>query len=42
LFVNKVYEILDYVNKNFSTKHKRIYTTGDLMTEKILKKLNEL
>jgi len=42
LFPDKVYEILEYVNKNYSWKNTRIYSTWDLVTEEILKKLNFL
>lgn len=42
LFIDKVYEILEYVNKKYPWKHKRIYTTWDMMTEEILVKLKTL
>lgn len=42
LFVKKIYEILEYINKNYPNKHKRIYTNWDLMTEEILINLNKL
>jgi len=42
LFVDKVYEILNYVQNKYPWKHTRIYTTGDIMDEEILKNLNLL
>ncbi len=42
LFTDKVYEILDYVNKNYSWKHTRIYTTWDIMNQDILSNLKKL
>lgn len=42
LFTDKVYEILEYVNTNYPWKNKRIYTTWDLLSEKILINLKKL
>jgi len=42
LFTDKVYEILEYVNKTYPGKHTRIYTTGDIMNEEILTNLKRL
>lgn len=42
LFTDKVYEILEYVNKKYPWKNTRIYTTGDIMNEEILIKLKKL
>lgn len=42
LFTDKVYEILSYVNSKYPGKHKRIYTTWDIMNESILQKLKDL
>lgn len=41
LFIDKVYEILEYVNKKYPWKHTRIYTTWDFLKKDILKKLRD-
>ena len=42
LFTDKVYEILEYVNRKYPWKHTRIYTTWDIMNDEILTRLKEL
>ena len=42
LFTDKVYEILEYVNKKYPWINTRIYTTWDIMNEEMLTKLKEL
>lgn len=42
LFIDKVYEIFEYVNKNYPWKHKRIYTTWEFFNEEKLLKLKSL
>ena len=42
LFTDKVYEILEYVNKKYKDINTRIYTTWDIMSEEILENLKRL
>lgn len=42
LFIDKVYEIFEYVNEKYPWKHKRIYTTWEFFNDEKLAKLKSL
>lgn len=42
LFIDKIYEIFEYVNNKYPWKHKRIYTTWEFFNDEKLKKLKDL
>ncbi|MDD2907728.1 MAG: radical SAM protein [Candidatus Gracilibacteria bacterium] len=42
LFIDKIYEIFEYINEKYPGKHKRIYTTGEFLNDEKLQKLKDL